>query len=257
MSGPIALITDFGLRDPFAGIMKGVILGINPSAQIADVCHDIRPGDTKSAAFSLFMAFGYFPAETIFTVVVDPGVGTERKAIAAEIGGKIVVCPDNGILSWILHAYELGKAVALENERFFLPNVSSTFHGRDIFAPVTAHLSMGIRLEDLGPQVEQVATFPIPEIVEQGQALQGEVVYVDRFGNLTTNIPGERLPEKARIHIGSVEVLGISKAYGDVPSGHMAAVIGSMGWLEIAVNGGDAAQMLGASIGTQVILYSV
>ena len=250
-------MTDFGLRDPFAGIMKGVILGINPSAQIVDVCHDIRPGDTKSAAFSLFMAFRYFPAETIFTVVVDPGVGTDRKPIAAEIGGKIVVCPDNGLLSWVLHGCELQRAFALENERFFLPNVSSTFHGRDIFAPVTAHLSMGIRLEDLGPRIEQVATFPIPEIVEQGQAVQGEVVYVDRFGNLITNIPGGRLPEKARIHIGSMEVLGVSHAYGDVPLGHMTAVVGSMGCLEIAVNGGDAAQMLGASIGTQVILYSV
>lgn len=250
-------MTDFGLRDPFAGIMKGVILGINPSAEIVDVCHDIRPGDVKSAAFAILMAFGYFPAETIFTVVVDPGVGTERKAVAVEIGDKIVVCPDNGILSWVLRDHKLEKGVILSDPRFLLPNVCETFHGRDVFAPVAAHISLGVALADFGPEVKQLTTFPIPEVVEQGAAIQGEVVYVDRFGNLTTNIPGDRLPKQARIHIGSVEVMGIRKAYGDVPPGHMAAVIGSMGCLEIAVNGGDAAQDLGASIGTHVVVYGV
>lgn len=250
-------MTDFGLRDPFAGIMKGVILGINPSAEIVDICHDIRPGDIKSAAFSLLAAFPYFPTETIFTVVVDPGVGTERKASAAEIGDKIVVCPDNGILSWLHHEHGLGKAVELTNDQFFLPSVSGTFHGRDVFAPVAAHLSLGVQLEELGSEIKEVTTFPIPQVIEQGPGVQGEVVYIDRFGNLVTNVPGDRLPEKARIHIGSVEVLGISKAYGDVPSGHMLAVIGSMGCLEIAVNGGDACQMLGASIGTHVVVYGV
>lgn len=250
-------MTDFGLRDPFAGIMKGIILGINPSARIVDLCHDFPPGDIKSAAYSLLMAFPYFPAETILMVIVDPGVGTDRTAIAAEIGDKIIVCPNNGVLSWALDCHELKTAVTLDNGEFFLPNVSGTFHGRDIFAPVAAYLSLGVRIEELGPKLEMPVTFPIPRIVEQGQAIQGEVVYIDRFGNLMTNIPADRLPEKAKIHIGSVEALGISKTYGDVLPGHMAAVIGSMGCLEIAVNGGDAAQMLGASIGTHVLAYKL
>ena len=257
MSGLIALMTDFGLRDPFSGVMKGVILGINPSAQIVDVCHDIRPGDIKSAAFSLYMAFAYFPAETIFAVVVDPGVGMERKAIAAEIGGKVVVCPDNGILSWVLHDFGLGKAVELTNDRFHLHNASETFHGRDVFAPVAAHLSLGARLDEMGAEIKELVTSPIPQVIEQGPGVQGEIVYIDHFGNLVTNIPSDRLPEKARIHIGSVEVLGVSKAYGDVPAGHAIALIGSTGLLEVAVNGGDASQMFGASIGTHVVVYGV
>ena len=255
MKGPIALMTDFGLRDPFAGIMKGVILGVNPSARIVDVCHDIRQGDIKSAAFALFMAFAYFPAETMFVIVVDPGIGTERKAIAAEIEDKIVVCPDNGILSWVLHHHELRKAVELSNGRLFLPNVSGTFHGRDVFAPVAANLSLGVGLQELGKEIKELTTFPIPEVGEQGPGIQGEVVYMDRFGNLITNILSERLPDKARIHIGSVEVMGVGEAYGDVPQGHAVAVVGSMGCLEIAVNGGDASQMLGASIGTHISVY--
>ena len=259
----VALMTDFGLRDPFVGIMKGVILGINPSATIVDVCHELDPGDIRSAAFAFAMAFPYFPAGTIFAAVIDPGVGTRRRAIAADIDGNLVVCPDNGVLSWVLHNHSLREAVELSRSEFFLCEVSNTFHGRDVFAPVAAHLSMGVPLEELGPRVNDLSTFPTPEALAENESVQGEVVYVDRFGNLVTSIPREQLEGwrnessggRVRIQIGSMEIQGISATYGDGPPGRAVAVFGSAGFLEIAVNGGSAAQLLGAAIGSRVLVY--
>ena len=260
---PIALMTDFGPRDPFVGIMKGVILGINSSATIVDLCHELKPGDVRAAAFALAMAFPYLPEGTIFTVVVDPGVGAGRRGIAAEIDGRVFVGPDNGLLSWVLKNQAVRRAVKLENAEFFLSEVSDTFHGRDVFAPVAAHLSKGMPLETLGPAIEDLVTFPIPEVVVGDRSLQGEVVYIDLFGNLLTNITRREFEgwrkklsgETLKIHLGSVEIQGISRTYGDVPPGHIAAVFGSAGVLEVAVNGDDAAEMLGASIGSHVLIY--
>lgn len=259
---PIVLMTDFGLRDPFVGIMKGVILSINPSATIVDLCHELDPGDVRSAAFALSMAFPYFPTGTIFAAVVDPGVGTGRRAVAADVGGKTVVCPDNGILSWVLHNHSLSRAVELHNPRFFLPEVSDTFHGRDVFAPVVAHLSLGVPLDRLGPPVDKLITFAIPEPIEKDEFIQGEVVYIDRFGNLVTNIARERLESwrgKSErglgVRIGSTEIRGISGTYGDAPPERALAVFGSAGFLEIAVNRGSAAHLLGATMGSQVLVY--
>jgi len=261
--GPIALMTDFGLRDPFVGIMKGVILGINPSATIVDLCHDQKPGDVRAAAFALAMAFSYMPEGTIFAVVVDPGVGAQRRGLAVEIDGRIFVGPDNGILSWALKTRTVRRAVKLEKAEFFLPEVGDTFHGRDVFAPVAAHLSKGAPLEAFGPAIEDITTFPVPEVVLSDQSLQGEVVYIDRFGNLLTNITRRELEswrskldgDSLRIHLGSVEIQGISRTYGDVPPGHAVAVFGSAGVLEIAVNGDSAAEVLGASMGSHVLVY--
>lgn len=261
----IALMTDFGLKDPFAGIIKGVILGINPSAQIVDVCHEINRGDIPAASFALSSAFPYFPDGTIFTIVIDPGVGGERKAIAAEVDGKLIVCPDNGIVTWVLHSHPLVKAVELSNPKYFLPEVSDTFHGRDIFAPVAAHLSNGVPLEEFGPQISDLVTFPIPEVTGGDRSIHGEIVYVDRFGNLVTNVSREQLKPwqgksgfgPVRIHVGSAEIEGINRTYSDVPKGRAVAVFGSSGFLEMAVNGGSAQATLGASVGSHILVYQL
>lgn len=265
MSATIALMTDFGLTDPFAGIMKGVILSINPSAQIVDISHGIQPGDIKAASFALSMTLPFFSEGTIFVCVVDPSVGTDRRAVAADIDGRIVVCPDNGILSWILRDRSLCKAVELKNEKRFLPEVNSTFHGRDVFAPVAAHLSLGVPLEEFGPPASELATFHIPETDTGDRSLQGEAVYIDKFGNLITNIGQEEFeawrskhPDApVKVHIASAEILGISRSFGDVPIGHSSALFGSAGYLEIAVNGGNAAESLGMSVGSRVLLYQL
>jgi hypothetical protein len=260
---PIALMTDFGYKDPFVGMMKSVVLGINPSARIIDLCHEIAPGDVRSASFALMVSFRYLPEGTVVVAVIDPGVGTGRDAIAAEIEGHIVVCPDNGLLTWLLTKHHLTKAVSLVNREYFLPEVSSTFHGRDVFAPVAAHLSSGLPIEDLGPAAGDLTTFGAPEAVEAERSVRGEVVYVDQFGNLLTNITPEmcrglgaegRL-ESLRVELGSLEVLGVREAYGEVPRGHIVVVVGSAGVLEIAVNGGNAAHTLQFGIGTPVLVY--
>ncbi len=262
---PIALLTDFGTRDPFAGVMNGVILGINPDARIIDLGHEVDPGDIRSASFGLRMAFPYFPEGAVFLVVVDPGVGTDRRGIAAEIDGKYVVCPDNGLLSWLLHDRKPEAVVELADQRFHLPDVSGTFHGRDIFAPVAAHLSIGVRLSDLGPPVTDPVTFEIPVPAIGAQSIQGEIVYIDRFGNLITNIDGASLgrwlsgvPEgRISVQLGSRDIEGISRAYGDVLREHTAALVGSSGFLEIGINQGNAADYLGIGRGFPVMVYSI
>lgn len=262
-SSTIAVITDFGHKDPFAGIVAGVILGLNPAARIVDVCHEIRPGDIRSAAFALHMAYDYFPPETIFLVVVDPGVGTGRKAVAVRAGGRTVICPDNGIVSFLLADHTADVVVEVTEERFFLPNVSSTFHGRDIFAPVAAHVSLGTELTELGPPMSEPFTFPMPETRRIGDSLQGEIVYIDRFGNLITTIDravyeewrGETPHSDVRVNFGSLEIDGISGTYADSPHGHPAAVFAGTETLEIAINGENAAESLNADIGMHVRLY--
>ncbi len=261
----IALLTDFGTRDPFAGIMKGVILGINPSAVIVDLGHDIEPGDVHSASFALRTAFPYFPKGTVFAVVVDPGVGTDRRAIAAEIDGRTVVCPDNGLLSWVLRDYKLGSAVELRESRFHLPNVSGTFHGRDIFAPVAAHLSKGVALSELGTPIDDPITFETPEASVRPQTIKGEVIYIDRFGNLITNIEREPLERwlseqqggRISVQLGSRDIEGISRTFGDVAAGHVVALVGGSGMLEIGINQGNAADYLGIGKGFPVMVYSL
>lgn len=258
-------MTDFGHKDPFVGIMKGVILGINPSAQLVDIHHDVDPGDIRGVAFGLAMAFPYFPAGTIFLAVVDPGVGSNRRAIAARIADRFVVCPDNGILTWVLKHQRVQQSVELNKSEYFLPEVSDTFHGRDIFAPVAAHLSKGVSLEDMGSPVTDLMTFAVPEVVAADRSVQGEVVYVDRFGNLITNISREQLAPwqgksgfgPVRIHVGSAEIEGIARVCGDVPKGKPLALFGSAGYLEMAVNGGSALSTLAAPVGARILVYKL
>jgi hypothetical protein len=261
----VAMMTDFGGPDPYVGVMKGVILGIHQNAVIVDLSHDIAPGDIRSAAFALRMAIDYFPKGTIFLTVVDPGVGTSRRGIAVEIAGRTFVGPDNGLLSWVLESSEFDRGVELTNEDFFLPNASGTFHGRDIFAPVAAHLCNGTSIEELGKPIDDIIRFDLPKICATESSLQGEVVYIDRFGNLLTNIKNEEFIRwrdgigggAVRVNLGSMEIKDFGRTYGIVMRDHPVIVFGGEGVLEVAVNGGTASESFGAGIGTQVTAYHI
>jgi len=262
--------------------MHGVMHSICPNLTIVDLSHQVAPQDVRGAAYLLYAAYSYFPAGTVHCVVVDPGVGTSRRAIAVETSGRYFVVPDNGVLSYVLAREHLTAAVSLTNPRYHLSHVSRTFHGRDIFAPMTAHLACGVVLADLGEPVGQLVTFPAPGLsVQPGGILAGQVIHVDRFGNLIASIgrllwhgdklslqpalpaPGKGtqaclLPpfvaSKARIHVGGQCIQGIQSTYGDALPSEVLALVGSIGHLEIAVAGGSAAQALGQGVGAEVRL---
>lgn len=272
MSPVIALLTDFGLTDIYVGVMKGVIQNICPQAQIIDVTHAIQPQNIRHGAFTLLNAYGYFPPGTIFVVVVDPGVGSDRRLIAAQAGGYTFVAPDNGVLSYTLA--ELGdvRAVELSNPAYRLPHVSATFHGRDIFAPAAAHLAAGVELADLGTPLAQLSVFPAPDLVFEGDMIVGEVLHIDHFGNIVTSIGTlrwlakddlELTPrfgvQKTPIKIDHAEVLlnertfeGIVGIYAETAPGEWLAMVGSSGFLELAINQGNCASRLGTLIGDPV-----
>jgi len=259
----ITLLTDFGLEDAYVGIVKGVILTTNPTATIVDITHSISPGDVARAAYLLETSFGYFPPGTVHVVVVDPGVGSERGIVAVDMGGQRFLAPDNGVLTGVLPGGAAGRAVSVENPRYFLPTPSRTFHGRDIFAPVAAQLSMGLDLEMLGPAVDCRALVrlnrPAPALAD-GRGITGMVVVADRFGNLITNIQGGDLPGicggagacELKIQIGSQTIHGLSDTYASVASGAPLALVGSTGRLEISINGGSAVQVFGGGPGIEV-----
>jgi len=252
-SGIITLITDFGLRDWYVGAMKGVILGVNPAASIVDITHDIAPGDVTGAAFALRGSYRCFPSGTVHVVVVDPGVGGERKILLAESNRHLFLAPDNGILSGAIGSDALRSVRSVERSRFWRRSISDTFHGRDIFAPVAAHLSKGEPPARMGPACKKnvALNFPMPNFLN-GNLLRAEVMHVDRFGNLITNI-GEDMPilrEGIAIRIRGREIKGVSRSYDSVRKGELLAICGSSGYLEISVNGGDASRKLGARRGT-------
>lgn len=253
----ITLLTDFGLHDAYVGMLKGVILGLNPAARLVDLSHGVPPQDVLAGAMLLRSAWRYFPAGTIHLAVVDPGVGTRRRALAALAAGHFFVGPDNGLLWPVLAAQSHFQAVSLENSRYFLPEISATFHGRDIFAPVAAHLSLGLPLASLGPPVAAPVPLRLPEPAFQEDLATGEIIALDHFGNLISNIPMARL--HAWLAGRSVQVLiqdrlipSLSQTYGQVPPGALLALEGSHGFLEIACRDGSAARVLGAGVGARV-----
>jgi S-adenosylmethionine hydrolase len=259
----ITLITDFGTTDSFVGIMKGVILQINPQAAIVDISHNIDPQDAAQAAHELSACYRYFPEETVHVVVVDPGVGSDRSVLALQTPGHKFVAPDNGVLSLILQEHPKPDMVRVTNEQYFRHPVSRTFHGRDIFAPVAAHLSLGLPLAKFGqpmvPDEATVLTIPPPRLLEDGSLL-GSIVSVDRFGNLITDLDPEVVrrffPDAARKTIaftaGKQVITGIVEIYGDVVPGQPLVLIGSRGCLEISINRGSAADLLGLGRGDNI-----
>jgi hypothetical protein len=247
----ITLITDFGLADEYVGVMKGVILGIDPAARIVDVTHAIEPRDTAQAAFTLAAAYPQFPPGSIHVVVVDPGVGTERRLLCLESDGHFFLGPDNGVLTPPLRRAPESGLRLLQNPALRRPEVSPTFHGRDILAPAAAHLSRGVPAERLGPAVDREAALRLAgmeaETAPDG-AVIGRIVHIDRFGNLITNIhrdllaaSGVEIPgTAARIEVGGRRLRGVSETYARVEAGRPLTLIGSRGLLEIAVNSGSA-----------------
>lgn len=258
MSTIITLTTDFGTADWFVGAMKGAILSVAPRATIVDLCHGVPGGDLRAGALALWAAFRHFPRGTIHVVVVDPGVGSSRAGLAVRTADYLFVGPDNGVLSLALAEQRVRAAHRLTNERFFRQPVSRTFHGRDVFGPVAAHLARGVPLRSLGPKQSDWVRLPWPRPVREGEELRGEVVYVDRFGNAITNLGESVLAElgtewrELRCDVGRRRRLPFASHYQEVASGEAAAVVGSSGLLEIAVNGGSAARRLGLRVGALV-----
>jgi S-adenosylmethionine hydrolase len=260
-SGIITLTTDFGERDPYVAMMKGVILSINPSARIVDITHGISAGSIQEASTIIKDAYRYFPSGTVHVGVIDPGVGGKRRPIAVVAEGHFFVGPDNGLFWPIIEEHPGAEVIHLTEKRYWMDTISSTFHGRDIFAPVAAHLSRGIDPYLLGEKLDNPVALNSPSVRREHDMLVGEVIRVDHFGNLITNITGEELGEFLSskgpiVTIGDLVLKGIRTTYGDVPEGEVLAMIGSSNVLEIAVNRGSARAELGDEfgIGAKVIV---
>jgi hypothetical protein len=277
MTRVITLTTDFGISDGYVASMKGVILGINPQAQIVDLTHSIDPQSVREASFILHTTWHSFPDGTIHLAVVDPGVGSHRRSIAVKTPAGYFVTPDNGMLSYVLHEYgakhtaqesstaqdirkrplpENCEAVSLTRQQYWRHPVSPTFHGRDIFAPVAAHLSMDVPLDELGDRIDSLYTFPVPEPFRDiAGNLIGCIIHIDRFGNLITNFRKEDVPARgAAVEIMNQRISGMSQYYAQ-ESGLMA-VIGSSNYLEVSFRDDSAAQVLGARVGDAIKLLN-
>lgn len=257
-SGFITLLTDFGSRDHFAGVLKGVIACIAPKAKTVDISHEVPPYALRAARFLLAQSWPWFPKGTVHLVVVDPGVGTERRAIVVEAGGHLFVGPDNGVLSEPLRM-KGARARLLSNAKWRMKNLSQTFHGRDVFAPAAAHLARGAPAAQAGPLVHDAMTVTTDAPLRTGKRYwQGEVVYVDRFGNLITNLPAADFPElRTRdfaLRAGYAALTDLAPNYAAAAPGEPVLLVGSSGCLEVAVNQGDAAKLLGLGIGSPVEL---
>jgi len=253
---PVTLITDFGLSDGYVGAMKGVILDILPWVQVVDITHDIEPQNIRQAAFVLYTVAPYFPECTVHLVVVDPGVGTDRRPIAVYTDYAVYVGPDNGVFSWIYHTQKVREIRELTNPYYKRAQVSPTFHGRDIFAPFAAHIASGVPAPSLGPIVDNPVQFEIPEpVVQDDGSIRGQVIHIDAFGNIITNITEGMLIESDRwtFELAGEVINTFQRAYGHVEEGQIVALIGSMGYVEIAIRNGHAAHRLGVTVGDSVI----
>lgn len=273
----ITLTTDFGTADGYVGVMKGVILSIAPDVQLVDLSHHIPPQDTQQAAYLLYTAFPFFPPDTIHVAVVDPGVGTERRAIALWTPQGSFVGPDNGLFTYVLTGVETWRAVELANPAYRLGRVSHTFHGRDLFSPAAAYLAAGVPLEALGPPADDLISMPLPRLEVGPERVEGELLHTDRFGNLITSIgrlhrdgdelvlmpafrrtpaPPIRFPAAAaRVELAGRSIQGIRRTYGEADVGELVALVGSEGFLEVAVRQGNAREVLGVRRGDGVWVY--
>jgi S-adenosyl-L-methionine hydrolase (adenosine-forming) len=253
----ITLLTDFGTRDAYVGSLKGVILSLNPEARLVDLSHEVDPQDIRAGAFLLAEAAAYFPPETIHLAVVDPGVGSRRRGLAARCRGHYWVGPDNGLFHLIFRQSAGLTIVSLENPGYFRPRMSATFHGRDIFAPVAAHLSLGVDLDAFGPRVTDPISLAFPEPEFGPEAIQGEIISVDRFGNLISNIPAAVVASQLGepgwlLKAGPLSLKGPVRTYADAAPGEFLALAGSHGFVEIACAMDNAARRLQAGVGLAV-----
>ena len=276
MSQPvlIALLTDFGLTDAYAGILRGVIADIAPQVRVVDLTHQLPPGDVRRASFTLWQASPFFPAGTIFLCVVDPGVGTGRRGVALAWEGRVYVGPDNGAATYLVVRDGAPSAYELTASEYRLDSVSSTFQGRDIFAPAAAHLASGLDPAHLGPAIQDLARLPLPILGHNGRTVHGEILHADHFGNCITSIgrlreqgdsvwlepwlrqaPAASLPrEGQQVLLPDGTGLPLHARFADVPRGEAVAYVGSSGLLEIGVNHGSAREKLALSEGQPVQL---
>jgi S-adenosylmethionine hydrolase len=252
----ITLTTDFGLTDGYVGTMKGVILSIAPEASLVDLSHQIPAQDLWAGAFVLYQAVPFFPPEAIHTVVVDPGVGSERRALAVRTSQGIFVAPDNGVLSYILASADVHEAISLTNPAYRMPRVSTTFHGRDIFAPAAAYLANGVPLEELGPRAINLVRLPIPESKATPEGnLVAHVLHIDHFGNLILNVTAADVDEGVTLELGGYTIKGLGRTFTDATRGQLLAYVGSsMDHVEIALREGNAAREIGINIGDQILI---
>jgi S-adenosyl-L-methionine hydrolase (adenosine-forming) len=277
MTRPIFFLTDFGLVDTYVGAVKAVILGIAPDARIADLTHAVPPQDVRAGAFALLAAAAFLPDDAVVLAVVDPGVGTSRRPIVVQAANRIFVGPDNGLLSWAIRedltppaslstpvgaqglrppAGEV-SAFVLDRPRFWRPTLSVTFHGRDLFGPIAAHLARGVPLTDVGSPCDDIQTLPFPGVRRSVDAsgrtvTHAEVVHVDHYGNLISNLAATDLPPEPVFEIAGQTIVGLAPHFQAGPAGSLIALIGSAGLLEVAVPNGSAAALLGVGVGTAV-----
>ncbi len=260
----ITLTTDFGLADPFVGVMKGVIASICPAAHVIDITHGVKAFDVLDGALAIWQARRYFPAETVHTIVVDPGVGSSRQPVLCRMGNAWFIAPDNGVLTLVeREALRNGETVShrsIENPEYMLPAQSNTFHGRDIFAPAAAHLAAQVergdgRPETFGPEFDTLLQLDVPEPIHNPDgSIEGAILKSDKFGNLLTNVASEDLPAdpaNLTIELGNQRITRFCRYYAEAPKGEMFAIIGSSGLLEISTNCGSAQEQTGIAPGTK------
>jgi len=254
----LTLTTDFGLSDHFVGTMKGVILAICPEAQIVDISHDVTPFEIGEGAYLIAQAYRYFPKKTVHVVVVDPGVGTARRPVVMEAAGQYFVAPDNGVLGMVQAREEGAKFRAITNAKYFLKEVSTTFHGRDIFAPVGAHLAAGVPAGRLGKPIEDFFKPGFDKPHREGKRTwMGRILRIDRFGNVITNFHADEFDlalHRFQLAFGPVEVTAVAKNYAEHGSGELFAIKGSSGYYEVSMSQGSAAKKIGCEVGAAVEL---
>jgi S-adenosylmethionine hydrolase len=255
----ITLTTDFGLSDPFVGIMKGVILGIAPEAKVVDITHEIGSYDILEAAFIIESSYRYFPAGSIHVIVVDPGVGSARRPMAAAAKDHFFVAPDNGVLSYVLSgdvAEPDSSAYWIKNQNLFLDSISRTFHGRDIFAPVSAHLALGTPIESVGPRIVDFVKKALPKPRPQGNKLVGTALRIDKFGNIITNLKRSHLGKDFVIRVAGLSITRLCANFSEAEPGEFFALEGSTGYIELALNQGSAADRLSVGRGAEIEVES-
>ncbi|MFC1502095.1 S-adenosyl-l-methionine hydroxide adenosyltransferase family protein [bacterium] len=250
----ITLLTDFGLSDPYVAAMKGVLLGLCPDASIVDISHSIQPHNLDEAAFILNGVYRYFPKGTIHVIVVDPGVGTDRAVLAVDTSEYFFLAPDNGVLKYVLRDSPKARVFRVTNRELFLKQVSNTFHGRDVFAPVAAHLASGHPIESVGESCSDYVRGKIINPIMKEKSISGEIIYIDGFGNGITNINQDMLTgrKNIRISIGDQTIQNLVTSYSEVDIGTALAIIGSFGMLEIAVRERNAQKILDFQSGDSV-----
>ena len=252
----ITLTTDFGLADGYVGTMEGVILSIAPQATLVDLSHEVPPQDVRAGAFVLYQAAPFFPPDTIHLAVVDPGVGSSRRPLAVRTSYGMFVAPDNGVLSYVLASADVEEAVSLTQPAYRLPAVSTTFHGRDIFAPAAAHLANGVPLTDLGPPAINLVQFPLPEpeLTPEGDLI-AHVMHVDHFGNLILDVTAGYLSGQVAFELAGHKIERLSTTFADVEPGELVAYVGSSrDHVEIAIRDGDVARTVNIGIGAEVLI---